>query len=223
MELEYRAFSLMPALVTAALPAQAEIIGVVSGCAVPFESWSHNLEQRKLTEKIIKGAFGQTITLIKQGRKVVDARLNHNPKAKITDTRSGLRLREADEGLMYEMDLHDTPLGHAIKRMLTKKQITGVSIGYKKFGKSSNITEREPDKPTATPAPVQNPDKPIDGSDVVQNLAGDDKWQVLKNVDLQEISLLQGQLPAYRQTSAELRSMQAIQLHQLAAVYDGLV
>lgn len=154
--------------------------------------------------------------------------IDHNPKQTITDTSpktaGRLNLEARQDGLYFISDLPDTLLGQAVKRMIKRKQLNGVSIGFELKGAKSNITERPPTPKEILPAPKQNPESEIEGSDYVTGKSATEPnttWRVLTNVDLKEISLLSaGKLPAYPETMIEER---ANNLAMYVRIYDALV
>ena len=216
--LEYRNLAVAPALDS--LQGQ-ETIRTIRGIAVPYERWTTLATRAKIQEKIIKGAFDQSIRLVKEGRKIVQMQINHDPKRVVTDTSpntaGNLRLESRNDGLYYIADLPNTALGRWLAAEALAARFRGVSIGFKKKGFNNNVTVRERvmhEKISASPAPTQDPDGDIDGTDYVTgfNPQTGDEWSVLKNVDLQEISLLtEDHSPAYAGTTIETRSKDLIQ------------
>jgi len=237
MELEYRVFNLIPLMGLSSPPSSADdsIIGTAEGIAVPFEKWSRRIEVRQqLQEKFVKTSFDKVLKLIKQGRRVVDVQINHQPSRKITDTNPDtpgmLRLEARELGLYFIADFPNTPIGRWANARLIANQFGGVSVGFKKEGATANITQRKLyADPVAEPAPIQPDDDKLDGSDVVEGASDEPNtsWAVVKTADLREISLLtRDQLPAYEGTSVtsanQTRAEQKKQLEQLAWVYDVL-
>lgn len=58
--------------------------------------------------------------------------LNHNPDNLLGRTTSGtLRLNKDDAGLAMDDDLPDTPLGHTVKELVRRGDLTGMSFGMR--------------------------------------------------------------------------------------------
>lgn len=231
--MEYRAAAVAPLIEDDPDP---QIISRISGLAVPYEKWAtvekgdRAAGKPAVQEKVIKGAFGQSIKLMKQGRKIVDVLVDHDPKRLICNscpkTKNGmLRLNETEKGLGYEIDLVNNPSGRWLKQRIGKGEIKHLSMGFRLQGSGSKITPPStPSEPRITPAPTQTGETQK-GSDYVTAYDPEQEiqWRVLKNIDLEELSFLTpGKRPAYAGTTVEQRYTSR-HLYQIVSVFDGII
>ena len=176
--------------------------GVVElkGLAAPYERYARVEDDSSRTghrswirEKIANGAFKRVVHETQAKRTNVFALINHKPNLKLTDTRSNnLQLKDTPKGLEVRMRLDPALfLPRALLRDIEAEQITGMSIGFRlnKFKKR-------------LPAAETNSIIPNVGAGVyVESISADTRWRVIKDVDLQEVSVLtDSAAPAYADT-----------------------
>lgn len=79
-------------------------------------------------ESFAPGAFDDALK-----RDDVVALYNHDPAQLLGRTSSGtLRMRSDSQGLEFEVDLPDTPAGNTVRELVSRGDLTGASIGYKR-------------------------------------------------------------------------------------------
>ena len=173
----------------------------LKGLAAPYERYARVADtdrqgtRNRIREKIARGAFNRVITEALAKRTNIPALVNHQPNLKLTDTRSNnLRLRDTDAGLEVLMLLNPFEfLQRALLKDLDADNVTGMSVGFR-------LSRQKKRAPAAqTQSIVPNTGKGV----YVEALNADTgiTWRVLKDVDLQEISILTDRaLPAYADT-----------------------
>jgi HK97 family phage prohead protease len=95
------------------------------GYAARFNTLSQNLGG--FVEMVAPGTFTKTV-------KEADIRglFNHDANFPLGRLKAGtLRLWEDDEGLAYELDLPNSPLGHNVAESLRRHDVTGSSFGFR--------------------------------------------------------------------------------------------
>lgn len=170
-----------------------ELIGI----AAPYERYARVDDGeaqagRRTREKIARGAFNRVINAIFREELNVLGLINHNPRQQIMQTGNRtLSMREVDAGLEVKAILNPRSfLQRAILNDLDNGDITGMSIGF-----NLNRANRRP--PTETPIPREGKGVYVESFDSTTNT----QWRILKDVDLQEVSVLtRGNNPAYRDT-----------------------
>src|SRR3954447_12981984 len=93
------------------------------GYAAVYGRESHDLGGFR--EKIAPGAFADVLA--------ADVRclLNHDPSQVLGRTRSGtLRLQDEQQGLRFECDLPDSPLGHNVREAVARGDVDGASFRF---------------------------------------------------------------------------------------------
>lgn len=97
----------------------------IAGIAAPFGVETRVAGRR---ERIAPGAFSATLA---DGHDVL-ALVDHNPSRVLARTKSGsLRLAETPEGLVFEIDLPDTPTAAEVRGLAEAGSLGGVSIGFR--------------------------------------------------------------------------------------------
>lgn len=80
------------------------------------------------TEKVLHGAFGASLA----GGNDVLALVDHDPGRLLARTSSGtLRLAEDSRGLAFDLDVPDTSLGRDILALAERRDLGGMSFGFK--------------------------------------------------------------------------------------------
>jgi len=98
---------------------------IVSGYAAKFETLSVPLYGFR--EKIRAGAFKNSLA-----KRDVKAFWNHNYDLVLGSTKAGtLKLEEDDKGLRFDLELPDTQAGKDAGVSIKRKDVTGVSFGFK--------------------------------------------------------------------------------------------
>lgn len=96
----------------------------IAGYAARFEKLSVDMWGMK--EKIRAGAFANSL------KNNVKALWNHNSDIVLGSTKSGsLRLEEDDKGLRFELDLPDSSWGRDAAESIKRKDVDGVSFGFR--------------------------------------------------------------------------------------------
>ena len=158
--------------------------GRVSGLAAPFEKWETIRDDtaradgngKRLREKLAQGSFTEALAAAAEGRHDIVARMAHDPERVLGSVIAGtLFLRETAEGLEFDLDLPDTTDARDAMALIARGSL-GVSVGFRKPQGDAMATGIDADGLT--------------------------EWQVLKNVDLREISLTA--IPAYKDTHVEI-------------------
>lgn len=98
---------------------------VAYGYAARFNTLSQNLGG--FVEMVAPGTFTKTL-------KEADIRglFNHDPNFPLGRVKAGtLRLWEDEDGLAYELDLPNSPIGHNVAEALRRGDVTGSSFGFR--------------------------------------------------------------------------------------------
>lgn len=102
---------------------------VLAGTAIPYEVWSKEFREngRRVIERIRSGAFDQDISSGKR----IDALIEHDPKKFLGSTQSGtLRLRSANGGVEFEIDLPATSYANDLRELNKRGEFNFCSFGY---------------------------------------------------------------------------------------------
>ena len=207
--------------------------GRLEGTAAPFERYATiGTGRNRKSEKIRRGAFKRRIAELNAPASetllTVDARqpndikalVDHNPQqllGRLSRQVKTLRLREADVGLLFQLDLPATTLGADIRALAVAGLLAGVSIGFLSSGSTSKIIENKPDFLLQDSIPVgglaaaelEDSSVLMDGSDSVRGMSANNdgsRFEIFFGIDLREISILTGSNPAYPHTSVVARS-----------------
>ncbi|GKS58193.1 hypothetical protein YTPLAS18_17200 [Nitrospira sp.] len=96
---------------------------VLHGYAAVFNTLSTNLGG--FFERVQRGAFAESL------KRDVRALFNHNSASLLGRTRSGsLKVFEDQHGLAFELRLPDTQLGHDIRELVSRGDVSQMSFGF---------------------------------------------------------------------------------------------
>jgi HK97 family phage prohead protease len=100
----------------------------LTGLAAVYDSPTQIFEKgRRFTEIVRAGAFRHAL----QSGGDILATFNHNADNLLGRTSSGtLRLSDSKEGLRFEIELPDTPLGNTIRELTKRGDIKGASFAF---------------------------------------------------------------------------------------------
>lgn len=173
----------------------------LKGLAAPYERYARVTDnerqgtRQRIREKIARGAFTRVIQESLAKRTNISALVNHQPNLKLTDTRSNnLQLRDTEAGLEVRLRLNPFEfLQRSLLRDLEADNVTGMSVGFR----LSRYKKRAPASQTQSIVPNTGRGVYVEAIDPANGFT----WRVLKDVDLQEISILtDSALPAYADT-----------------------
>lgn len=180
-------------------------LGRLSGLAAPAEKWQ-TIKNKK--EKIQRGAFGPVVEMVANKQRQVPVLFDHDPD-KIIDAGESLKLFEGEDGLRYQFDIPDNPLGRQLKQLASNKMLRGVSIGFSRAGKHAKHTKKLDPVGDSVRLNYPRQSGTLDGSDLIygRDEVTDQQWEVLTNIDLKEVSFVTPRkIPEYRGTTIEQRA-----------------
>ena len=132
---EYRAASLV----------DAEIKGrTVRGLAAVYDQpWAEALSEKNgYSESFARGAFRKALTRLQNFN--VPLLWQHERRDMLGTTKNGtLRLKEEPNGLYFEGDLPENPLGEYVRSMVERGDATGVSVGMASGPQDSAMSRRD--------------------------------------------------------------------------------
>ena len=132
---EYRAASLV----------DAEIKGrTVRGLAAVYDQpWAEALSEKNgYSESFARGAFRKALTRLQNFN--VPLLWQHERRDMLGTTKNGtLRLKEEPNGLYFEGDLPENPLGEYVRSMVERGDATGVSVGMASGPQDSAMSRKD--------------------------------------------------------------------------------